>query len=259
MNLSMILTVNNRPPEISRRVAESLKLPGNQPDELIVVLDRPTLEARGGAVAAYTDLPFSVRFVEVSGEQGWKGPAKAWNAGFAAADGDFFYCISSEVVQDAGNVEKARNICKDGNSVIFGSCHNSIPENLVVGAEPGELVSARMPRPLGFIACMPSWAVKKIGGFDEEFMGTPEAPNYWYDDDSFFLEMWQTGVNFIFDDSIHGIHLHHERPVLNTPEGQAGIKRNREYMLKKHGTVHPWPDLIRIEERREGRLVWKHL
>ena len=255
MKLSIILTVNNRTPEVSRLVAESLKLPGNEVNDIIVVMDRPTLEAEKGAIAAYGDrnLRLPVRFIYVKGSTGWKGPARAWNAGFKAATGDLFYCISSEVVQEAHNVEKARVLCADNNTVVFGACHNSIPENLVVGAEPGELVSSNMPRPLGFIVCMPKENVELVGGFDEKFM-----QGYWFDDDDFFLEMWHTGVDFVFDDGIHGTHLHHARPVLSTEEGKAGILRNRAYMLKKHGTIHPWADLIRVESRQEGRLRWGH-
>jgi glycosyltransferase involved in cell wall biosynthesis len=45
MKLSAILTINNRTPEVCMQVADSLLLPGNMPDELIVVLHRPTTEA----------------------------------------------------------------------------------------------------------------------------------------------------------------------------------------------------------------------
>lgn len=260
MTLSLILTINNRPSEVSRKVAESLKLPGNQPDELIIVLDRPTEEAKEGALDAYMGLSSSdvsgqsIRFVDVHGDPGWKGPAKAWNAGFKAATSDLLYCISSETVQDEGNIEKAKVICEDKNTVVFGACHNSVKTNLVVGAEPGLLVSSKMTRPLGFIVCMPAWAVREIKGYDEGFMS-----GFWYDDDDFFLRLWRTGVKFVFEDNIHGIHLDHERPGLESPEGQAGIKRNAAYMMEKHGTLHPWPNLLKTVEYGDGRTIWRHV
>lgn len=254
MKLSLVLTVNNRPPEVSKQVADSFKLDGNEVDEAVIVLDRPTEEAKAGALEAYADLGCHTKFAEVLGPPGWKGPATAWNMGFHSAEGDLLYCISSEVVQDPENVRKAREICKDGNTVVFGACHNSTPENLVVGAEPGLLVSSKMPRPLGFIVCMPSEKVSEIRGFDEKFMD-----GFWYDDDDFFLRLWRSGVNFVFDDSIHGVHLHHERPVLNTHIGHEGINRNREYMLSKHGMIHPWQNLPRLETRTGTQLWWKHL
>ena len=256
MALSLILTVNNRTPEVSKQVADSLKCAGNHPDELIVVIDRATDEARKGAVAAYAAVEgqFPVRFVYLDGEPGWKGPAAAWNAGFQAATGDLFYCISSETVQDAGNVEKARKICGKMDTAVFGACHNSEKTDLVVGAEPGLLVSSKMPRPLGFITCFPAKNCLDIGGFDENFM-----KGYWYDDDDFFLRMWRTGLDFVFDDSIHGTHLDHERPDLATPDGQAGIRVNEMYMLRKHGTAQPWSNLLRTEKRSEGKTVWGHV
>lgn len=253
-SVSVILTINNRPPEVSGVVADSLKLKGNDCDELIVVLDRPTPEAKGGAVVAYTDLDCSVKFIEIDGEQGWLGPARAWNQGFHAASSDLLYLISSEVVQEAGNIAKAKFLARDGDVAVFGACHNSEARNLVVGAEPGLLVSSKMPRPLGFICCLPRSRVLSIGGFDEEFMG-----GFWYDDDDLFLRLWRSGLDFLFDDSIHGIHLDHDRPDLETAKGQAGIKRNAELMLKKHGTVHPWWDLEKLEERIEGKLRWMHV
>lgn len=256
MTVSLILTINNRPPEVSRQVADSLKLPGNEVDELIVVLDRPTEEAQGGAVNAYAGLTGNPTvFVDVKGDPGWKGPAKAWNAGFKAATSDLLYCISSEVVQDAGNVWKARTLCEDGATVVFGACHNSTATNLVVGAEPGELVSSKMCRPLGFIVCMPAKLVNMIDGYDEKFTEL----GFWYDDDDFFLRLWRTGAKFVFEDDIHGVHLDHARPDLDTAEGQAGIRRNAEYMMKKHGMLHPWATLSKIVQYEKGRTIWRHI
>jgi len=258
MSVSLILTVNNRSPEVSKAVADSLKLPGNEVDEIIVVLDRPTEEAKLGS-STYLELMVpeggpTVRYVDIDGDPGWKGPAKAWNAGIKAAKGELLYCFSSEVVQDEGNVEKAVKLCANMQTVLFGACDNSTPVNLVVGAPPGLLVSSKMPRPLGFIVAMPSWAVKLIGGYDEEFT----KRGFWYDDDDFFFRLWRTGVDFMFDDSVHGIHLDHARPGLETPEGQAGIKKNEAYMMEKHGVLRPLADVLRTQEFSEGRVVWRH-
>ena len=237
MKLSLILTVNNRPADVSRQVATALKLPGNQPDQLVVVRDRPNEEVAKATLEAYKDLPFPVLFSGVDGAPGWLGPARAWNAGFAAATGDILMCISSEVVLDPEAVNQMRQLV-DANTVVFGACHNSVATNLVVGAEPGLLTNSKMARPLGFIVGMPAVVVGEIGGFDEDFMA-----GFWYDDDDFFLRMWQTGLNFRFEDAIHGVHLDHERPDLATAAGQQKIQMNAGLMMRKHGTLHPWPNL----------------
>jgi GT2 family glycosyltransferase len=251
MKLSLILTVNNRPPEVSRQVAAALKLPGNQPDELVVVLDRPLAQVIYDTKAAYDNLPFPVDFVGVGGAPGWLGPARAWNAGFRAATGDTFMCISSEVVLDPNAVSQMRELV-DEKTAVFGACHNSVATNLVVGAEPGLLVSSHMARPLGFIVCMPAARVRAIAGFDEAFMA-----GFWYDDDDFFVRLWQTGLNFLFDDRIHGTHLDHERPDLATPEGQRKIQANAALMARKHGVTSALA-LKRAISQGPGWLRWEH-
>ncbi len=254
MKTSLILTINNRTPEVSQQVADSFKLPGNKVDEVVVVLDRPTDEAREGALSKYTELAKDCKFPQIVGPQGWMGPAAAWNLGFKVATGDLLYCISSEVVQEEGNVETAEGLAADGNTAVFGACHNSKPENLVVGADPGLLVSSKMARPLGFIVCMPADKVKNVDGFDEAYMD-----GFWFDDDDFFLRMWNSGVDFLFEDKIHGTHLHHERPDLNTLEGQAKIATNRALMIQKHGRAHPWNDIPRITSYGHNQVRWMHI
>ena len=252
MTISLCLTVHNRPPAVSKAVADSLLLPGNAPDELILVLDRPTPDALEGAHAAYDNLPFPVRTITIPGKPAWLGPARAWNHAFTAASSDTLYCISSEVVQAAGNLDRARSLA-DPTTAVFGACHNSTPAQLVTGAEPGLLASSKMPRPLGFIVAMPAPAVKAIEGFDEDFMH-----GFWFDDDDFFLRLWHSGIHFSFNDSIHGTHIHHERPDLETPAGQDGITRNQALMLRKHGTTSPWNTLPRITHYGDGITTWRH-
>ena len=254
MRLSLILTINNRPADVSRKVADSFRLPGNLPDEVVVVLDRPTDAARIGAEMAWADYPARLLWVEIGGEPGWICPARAWNAGYAAATGDLLYVISSEVVQDAGNVDKARKLCANGDVAMFGACHNSVATELVTGAEPGLLSSTKTPRPLGFIACMPAPSIKSIGGNDLEFMR-----GLWYEDDDLYLRLWRSGLDFLFTDDVHGVHLDHARPGLATPEGQAKILTNQAYMLRKHGLLHPWGNMPRMVEYAPRSVIWRHI
>jgi hypothetical protein len=253
VKVSGCLTIQNRPPEVSKAVADSFRLPGNYLDELIVVLDTATKEARDGAHEAYDTLDFPVRFITIPGDPKWKCPAQAWNFAYTAATGDLLYCISSEVVQEDDNVEKAKEIAKSMDLVVFGACRNSIPEQLVVGGEPGVLASAALPRPLGFISCLPRKAMTAIGGNDLGFMD-----GLWFEDDDLYYRLWRHGLDFVFDDSISGIHLHHERPALATQEGQKGIARNQAYMLYKHNSLKPLSTVLVKEERQPGRTVWRH-
>lgn len=253
IKISLVLTINNRTPEVSKLVADSFRLPGNLVDEVVVVLDRPTHEAREGAIVAWRDYPSPVKFPEITGPQGWICPARAWNTAYESATGDYLYQISSEVVQDVGNVDTMRHLC-DENVAIFGACHNSEAQELVTGAELGLLASSKLPRPLGFIVCYSRKKMLAIGGNDLEFM-----KGLWYEDDDLFVRMWRTGVDFIFDDSIHGTHLHHERPGLSSPEGQRLIQQNAAYMLHKHGTLQPFSQIVKLSVTEPGLTKWLHL
>ena len=252
--VSLVLTINNRTPEVSKAVADSFRLSGNEVDEVIVVLDRVEDEVRQGVVSAWTDSPFSLKFVEIVGEPGWICPAKAWNMAYEAATSDLLYQISSEVVQDAGNVKRMRDLCEAEDVVVFGSCHNSEKTQEVQDAEPGLLASSKLPRPLGFIVCYPRERMLSIGGNDLGFMD-----GLWYEDDDLFIRMWRTGIDFCFDDSVHGVHLHHGRPGLSTPEGQRKIQVNADYIKGKHGTLQPFSQSQRLVQRSEGKTWWRHL
>jgi len=254
--VSLVMTVHNRTADVSMQVADSFNEEGNEVDEVVIVLDRPTDRAREGVLRAWggPNYPAGTKIVELDGEPGWICPARAWNAAYEAATGDLLYQISSEVVQDPGNVKRARERAKFCDVAVFGACHNSEDSQLVIGAEPGLLASSKMTRPLGFIACYPRKAMLAIGGNDLDFMD-----GLWYEDDDLFLRLWNSGLSFAFDDTIHGVHLDHDRPDLATPEGNLKIQRNANLMLQKHGTLHPWPTLLRVEHRHpDGLLTWTH-
>jgi len=278
MKVSACLTINNRSYEVCKAVADSLMLPGNTPDEMVIVLDRCTPEVRDGAHAAYDRLDCPVRWITIPGEPGWRSPVKAWNLAFLAATGDVLYCFSSETVQAGGNLERVRRFMQEehdeyfdgwagddppkdkipiGHSNEVSVYHGSVscscgPEGQEVnwgGSAPGNLFcDAAHPRPLGFIWAAPAWAVKQINGYDEGF-----ASGFWYDDDDFFYRLWKTGLDFVFTDDIRGTHLHHERGELS----QEGIARNKAHMLTKYpmGFDAQTP---RLEEKKPGRTTWRH-
>ena len=258
MKISLILTIHNRTPEVSKRVADSFREPGNRPDEVIVVLDRATEEVREGARAAWEGYETAVRFISIPGEPVWKSPVKAWNFGFAAATGDVFYCISSETLQAPWNVQNVRQLLAPMDVCIQGKAECSCgPQGREVNWGPGTpgnlLCDSRHPRPLGFIWAAPAEAVRRIGCYDEAFDG-----GLWYDDNDFFFRLWEAGLDFLFTDEVAGTHLHHPRPGLECEEGTKAIQRNFAYIVGKHGVV-PNVGSPRLEEFTQTSTRWSHL
>ena len=264
MKLSACITIYERPISVLDTVFASMKEQAH--DEFIIVLDR-TPPHLSEYVKTWWRSDQRTRFVDVLGEPGWRSPVKAWNRGYAQVTGDHLYCFSSETVQAAGNIEKAKKFLIDYPAAYFGkaecSCSPAPGEGEIDwgGKAPGNLfVDADHPRPLGFIWAGPMDNVRQIGGYDEGF-----SNGFWHDDTDFMLRLWRTGLDFVFDDSINGVHLHHERPVLFTQQGCDGIKINTDYMFEKHGTSEPWDNLhgrnllLRLTESRPGRTTWRHL
>lgn len=256
MKFSTCITLNDRDVPVLDTVFGSMR--DQSHDEFIIVFDR-TPAPLAEYARNYWRGDARTRFVAIDGDPGWRSPVIAWNAGFREVTGDFIYAFSSETVQRAGNVERAKALlAAEPRTLIFGkaecSCGPYGHEVNWNGTAPGNLLcDAEHPRPLGFIWAGPMRPVRDIGGYDEAFAG-----GFWYDDNSFYYELWRTGLDFAFDDSVSGIHLHHERPGLATPEGRAGIVRNMEYMLRKHGSVDPLAAESRRLEYGPGRTVWRH-
>ena len=222
---------------------------------MVIVLDRTPAHLDEYVRRAW-EKDTRTRFVVVEGEPGWRSPVKAWNAGFEALDGDALYCISSETVQASGNLRKARHLLtQEPRTLVFGkaecSCGPNGHEVDWSGTAPGNLLcDAAHPRPLGFIWFGPLAPVKSQGGFDTGF-----AEGFWYDEHDFFLRLWRQGLDFAYDDSVSGVHLHHERPDLT----QEGIKRNAAYMAGKYGSLDPLRNVLYGLEARPGRTVWRHI
>jgi hypothetical protein len=128
------------------------------------------------------------------------------------------------------------------------------PQGMEVNWGPGTpgnlLCDSRHPRPLGFIWAAPADKVRGMGGYDEKFDG-----GLWYDDNDFFMRLWNTGLDFLFTDEVAGTHLHHERPGLN----DAAIQRNLAYICSKYGGVPDFNNLPRVEEFTQTSTRWSHI
>lgn len=257
MKLSLLFTVYDRPLGVLDAVWSSLK---EQPfDEAVIVLDR-TAKPVADHIYKLWGADDRVRFARIAGASGWSSPVPAWNKAFSEATGDFLYAFSSEVVHAPQNIALVRDMLRDNpRQAIFGRCSCSCgPQGKEVNwndGSPGNLlIDAAHPRPLGFIWAGPLADVKEMGGMDPEF-----AKGLWYDDDDFFLRLWQRGLDFTFTDEISGTHLHHDRPVLSTPEGQAAIERNAAYVISKYGCLQPQQLMRPLALSSPGLTRWRHL
>ena len=256
MKLSAAITIHDRPRDVLTRVFDSMKPQSH--DEFIIVLDR-TPNPLADWVRAYWALDERTKIVKISGEPGWVSPVRAWNRAFKAVTGDYIYCFSSETVQAEGNIERAKAFLADGSTLVQGaatcSCGPGGTEVNWGGTAPGNLLcDAAHPRPLGFIWAAPMLAVNDIDGYDDNF-----SRGLWYDDNDFFVRLWRRGLDFLFADAISGIHIHHDRPVLSTPEGQAKIAHNAALITAKFGTVDPWANTPRISTFKPGETRWSHI
>lgn len=102
--ISVVLTVYSRAEDVLTRVFNSLD--HQEHDQLVVVLDRSPRSVND-FVRDYFWKDDRAEIVEIVGEPGWRGPAAAWNTGFARVRSELVYCLSSETIQRPGNVGKA--------------------------------------------------------------------------------------------------------------------------------------------------------
>ena len=257
MTISVVLTVQERKREDLWRVFDSLR--DQVHDSMVLVIDRTPTELLRGMRDYWQDDP-RVNCVLLDGDPGWRSPVAAYNAGLSAVVTDLLYFISSDTVQEPGNVARARSLLEaDDNIVVHGKAECSCgPQGQEVnwgGQAPGNLLcDAAHPRPLGFIWAMHARYLKHGLMYDEAF-----SEGLWHDDTDFMLRLWNRGLDFVFDDSIAGTHLHHARPGLEGQEAAEKIARNAALMLRKHGTTYPWPTLPRINILDQGRTEWRHL
>ena len=218
---------------------------------MVIVLDRPEPGVGEFARKWWNGrLGVKPEFVEIVGKRGWRGPAIAWNTGFDKVTSELSYLISSEVIQEPDNCKKAVELLSGPPAVVFGWCKDDGEIPIVTGIEPNVLCSTKIRRPLGFIWAMPTWLLRMTHGMDLAYMR-----GFWFDDDDFTYRIWRWGVPYIFDDSIRGIHQHHDRKDLDTPEGKLGILKNQEYIRSRWHSEHPWDVAPKEFSEGHGRAI----
>lgn len=259
---SLVMTINERPVEVLEKVFASI--PPHDVGQLVIVFDR-TPKALKEAVTElayqrgyeeFLDEPADgyrdLTIVEIEGKPGWVTGIRSWNEGFKAITSEYAICFSSEVIFNPGSFDAMKKRLSGQPCVVYGKCEDSgelgpvtnNPEN------PMLLCSSAYPRPLGFIYGAPTWALREMNGFDPRFQD-----GFWYDDDDFCMRLWSLGLPFVFADDVSGIHQAHTRKVLDTPEGQAGIERNKKIMLSKWGCERPWDAASKLWANGEGVTV----
>lgn len=222
--ITLVMTLHERPIETVRAVLRSVQ--GQGADHVVLVFDGTpdTLKAECRKHATFES-------VDIVREPGWRCSSAAWNVAYGRIDTELTFQISSDVVLEPDAVALARQALSDNQCIIFGKCTERDAE--VAAADRNTtpvLCSSTHPRPLGFIMAMPTWALRRMGGYDEGMMS-----GYWYEDDDFTMRLWQVGLPFVFTDKISGVHQTHPRSFLTAEK----IELNRQYMLKKWGHEHP--------------------
>lgn len=252
--ISVIMTVNDRPPDVLRAVLASFRwFPGNNYDELVIVNDRGD---RAAIEAALADVRVAdAVIVDIPGPPGRLCPAAAWNAGFAAATGSHFYCISSETVQTPLSVMRAREFAAClPEQIVFGRAeHAGLFYTWIApdGKETRAMSKSSSPLPRGFVWVLPRVWLGRIDppGYDPIYMG-----GFCYEDDDLMFRLFSAGATFLFCDDICGFHIEHGREFLVTDEGRAAVQRNGDIFVAKYGTREPMNDTGSRVVRFNGML-----
>lgn len=247
-SVSIVLTLHDRPAETVLAVLESLCAQGQE--ETVIVLDRTP--ARLAELVRKYPIPGRRVFPVIEGAPGWREPVGSWNLGLEAATGDITFALSSDVVQNPGNVARARGVLASIDCAVFGQVLDS--EYVEAPGKPHQLpvlCSSGCPRPLGFLWALPTWAMRKAGGYDPVFQDGQGA-----EDLDLAWRLWDMGLRFMFWDAIAGVHQAHPRPHLD----RKLMDRNDRIFLNRWGRQQLAPDRreIRtaIEPGQPEAFIW---
>lgn len=258
MTLSVLMTCGEKPPETVQAVLRSLR--GQAFDELILVADRSpqsladVMKSECMEIARLEPgLGRRMGIVHLNGNEGWRTPSVAFNAGLEHVTGDIVVINHGDVEQDDRSLDRVRALMAEREAVYFGKVLESKPEMCNGPGSAGPVLMASYnPRALTYLVAMPTRVLRAAGGWSEAFMS-----GVWYEDDDLMARVWKTsGLPFVFDDRFSGTHHSHVRGYMDP----AAIQRNAVEMQKAHGTRTYFPMLFAtgmMEQKREhGRTVW---
>lgn len=136
-----------------------------------------------------------------------RNPSIARNVAYKYATGDIIIAQSDDVVHISDAISQLCNRLHPGTFVI-AQVVNVMFETHEVVREYNPLTGSKNRRPFFFLGALWRKDLYSVGGNDEDFVD----PGY---DDNWFGDCLMYGLNLkpIYDDSILGFHLKHERPV----------------------------------------------
>jgi hypothetical protein len=229
-----VFTINERPKEVLSNVFDSL--PIEDADEWVICFDRTPADLKRWVIKEWSERERRgvTEFIHREGEPGWRTGVAGWNAAWDAVSMETAFCFSSEVIHQPDNIKICKELLSGPPVIVFGQCRDSgeLGPQTQNPDDPNLLCGSTHPRPLGFIMALPTWVLRVTGGYLPEY-----EEGYWYADDDFAITTFRMGLPFVFDDRISGIHQAHPRAKLETPEGQAGIEKNKALYLSR------WPEL----------------
>jgi len=237
----LALTIHDRNAGVLQSVMASFKFPGNSIDVVAVCYDRVNPEV----VDEFRNLCKGYELREVFLDDDVVGPrcsSKSWNSVLGLVSESHAFCISSDVVMAPHSVGMAYELSRVCPGDVFcGMTIHSGPSYYWLTNEMGDkcriMTWSRHPNPLGFCWLLPMDAVRKIGGYSEEYMD-----GVCFEDDDFVRRMWGTGINFVFCDDILGMHMEHNREQYLDIDGKVSI--NKKIHLGKYGDSKALSDMF---------------
>lgn len=226
----VLLTVHDREPAVLMSTLRSLHRSGLGAEEEVVVVDDRSSKSLAWAEAYARALFENVTWLRLDGYEsfdleGYRCPAKAFNAALVAARGADIWVMSSDVLVTPAVIAGARRI--DTSEMIW------TPK--VIDTESGMVYcgqSRLFPMPW-FLACSRAKAIE-VGGWDEAY----QAGLCFEDNDFVGRIVLATGA-FCGEWSCVAYHQSHDQPAyaIDDPIVKAANERNRAWTMEKWGGI----------------------